>query len=232
VTATAAAEGLTVRLTGDGVYKLAGKRLSYRWELPDGSQVSAREVSWLFTRSGAFEVRLFAEADGTEHSRTVTIAAPTGPGDIGLQRWPEGIRLQAESFSAQGGGASVVKVRTPEEKLGSDGGSISHWDPLGAWMEWEVEVPRAESYLLLARYASPAANQRVLSLDGNEVGVLRLPLTGGYSGPATDDWRAELLRDDAGQPQAVAFGAGRHTLRLANSDGMGCNLDYVDLLPR
>ncbi len=230
VSAKQSSEGLVATLTAAGVYKLAGKQLTSRWVFPDGTQAAGQQVNHVFAHSGAADVKLMVREGEAEVTRTVTITAPAGPGDIGLTRWPAGIRIQAEDFAAQGGGASGVKVRARTEKVGSDGGSISHWDPLNAWVEWTVTVPQAGRYYVLLRYASPAACERVLALDGTVVGTVKLPLTGGYSS-ATDDWRVELLRDVGGKPLAVELAAGRHALRLTNPDARGCNLDYIELLP-
>ncbi|OGV79952.1 MAG: hypothetical protein A3K19_11480 [Lentisphaerae bacterium RIFOXYB12_FULL_65_16] len=230
VTSSVSPEGLAVTLQGSAVYKLAGKDLAYRWAFPDGSVKEGGEVSSTFPRAGTFEVKLLARDGATEYARTVTILVPVGPGDIGLARWPDGIRVQAESLSSQGGGAMQVKVRTPQEKLGSDAGSFSHWDALGAWVEWNFEVVQAGSYFMLLKYANPAASQRLVTLDGTDVGTAKLAATGGYSSPTKNDWAVELLRDDAGKPLQLQLAAGRHVLRLANTDAKGLNLDYIEFL--
>ncbi len=196
-------EGLACSLSAAGVYKLAGKQLQYRWVFADGSEAVGPEVIHVLARSGAADVKLVAREGATEYTRTVTITAPAGPGDIGLTRWPSGIRLQAEDFVAQGGGETGVQLRTQAEKVNSDGGSISHWDPLNAWVEWRATAPQA---------------------------AVEMPATGGYSS-AADDWRVALLRDADGKPLAVEMSAGEHLLRLTNQDAKGCNLDYLELLP-
>jgi hypothetical protein len=231
VTTSATAEGLRVDLAATTAYKLAGKTPTYRWTLPDGSELTGREITHLFTRGGTFEITLQAADAGTEYVRRLSITAPAGPWDLGLKQWPAGLRVQAEAFASQGGGEPVAKIRTPQEKLGSDGGSISHTDPLGLWQQWPVEVPRAGQYHVLVRYATPQSAQRLLSLDGQEIGRLNLTVTGGYGNATTDNWRVELLRDAAGKPLPVQISAGRHALRVTNADGKGCNLDYLELLP-
>jgi hypothetical protein len=91
-------------------------------------------------------------------------------------------------------------------------------------------VPEAGRHYLLVRYACPAASERAVTLDGESLGSIELPATGGYSSTA-DDWRVELLRDDVGEPIATEAEPGPHVLRLANTDGRGCNLDYLELVP-
>lgn len=223
--------GLAVKLAGKGVYRLSETPLSLSWVLPDGSVVQGAEAQWTFPRAGTFTIALRGATKGQTYARHVTIVVPVGPGDLGFTRWPDGVRIQAETFSKQGGGASEVRVRTSKEKRGSDGGAISHWDSLGAWVDWEFTIPQTGAYFLLARYACPVTSQRRAAIDGRDCGTLSLPATGGYSSAAQDDWRVELLRDAGGEPIALKLTAGRHTLRLANTDGVGCNLDYVDLLP-
>lgn len=221
-------EGLTVRLSAQGVYRLADRALAFRWVFPDGLEESGAEAMRLFTRGGRHEVKLVATDDGREHIRTVTLDVPVGPGDLGLERWPTGLRIQAESFVSQGGGESPVHVREAAEKVASDGGSISHWDPLNAWVEWNVDVPQTGQYFLLARYACPVDARRVVSLDATVLGTLALPSTGGYSSTA-DDWRLAILHDASDKALVIKLPAGRHTLRLTNDDGKGCNLDYLEL---
>ncbi|MBI3921964.1 MAG: hypothetical protein HY318_11155, partial [Armatimonadetes bacterium] len=80
-------------------------------------------------------------------------------------------------------------------------------------------------------YASPAASQRLVTLAEKDIGSVKLDATGGYSGPTQDDWGLELLRDENGKPLPVELTAGLHKLRLANTDGKGCNLDYLEFLP-
>jgi hypothetical protein len=231
VQTSATPEGLRVHLAASAAYKLAGTALDYRWTLPDGAVLPGREITHLFTRGGTFEIVLQARDAGAEYTRRLSLTTPAGPWDIGLQQWPPGLRVQAEAFTAQGGAELVAKIRTSEEKLGSDGGSISHTDALGLWQQWAVDVPRAGQYLLLVRYATPHAALRLLSLGGQEVGRLSLAPTGGYGSAITDNWRVELLRDTAGKPLALQLSAGQTTLRVTNADGKGCNLDYLELLP-
>ena len=224
-------EGLAVTCTARCVYRLAGKTPALEWHLPDGSAKAGPEAAFVLPKAGRYEVKLVAKDGAAEFVRSVAIAAPAGPGDLGYERWPQGLRVQAEAFSAQGGGDVPVKARTAAEKRGSDGGSLSHWNAVNAWVEWTVDVPTAGRYALLLKYASPESAERLVLLDGVELGRAKLPTTGGYSAPDRDDWAVELLRDPQGAPARVDLTAGRHLLRLANPDGRGCNLDYVEFLP-
>jgi hypothetical protein len=224
-------EGLRVTCTARCVYRLAGKAPVLQWRLPDGSVCTGPEAAFVLPRAGRYELTLLAKDGAAEFTRGVTIVAPAGPGDLGAARWPTGLRLQAERFSAQGGGDVPVQARTAAEKRGSDGGSLSHWNALNAWVEWTLEVPTAGRYALLLKYASPETAERRVFLDGVEIGSAKLPVTGGYSGPDRDDWAVELLRDPQGHPARFELAVGRHLLRLVNPDAHGCNLDYVEFLP-
>ena len=227
---SATPEGLLVKVRAEGILGLAGKRLSYRWVLPDGQERAGREASWVCAVSGKHAVKLLAREGSREYTRTVTITAPAGPGDIGRKRWPAGIRVQAEALSAQGEGG--VKVRSKGEKAGADGGAVSHWESAGSWAEWRFQAPTAGRYFLLFRFASPHAGQRAVAVDGQPAGTFLFAPTGGFGDAATDCWATDLLRDAAGKPLALSLAAGEHLLRLANPDGKGCNLDYVELVPQ
>jgi hypothetical protein len=229
-------EGLVAKFSATSSAAGEGELLRFYWNLSDYSWgAEGQTVTHTFAKSGTAEVRCEAkeglnEGYNTEQYRTVTLTIPTGPGDIGLPRWPRGIRIKADAFTAQGGAATGVHIRGKAEKVGADGGSISHWDPLNAWVEWPVRVPTADRYYVLLRYATPTNAERALSLDGKTVGAVKMASTGGYSSTA-DDWRMELLRDETGNPLAVQLAAGTHALRLTNTDAKGCNLNYIELLP-
>ncbi len=211
-------------------WKLRNAHLRCRWEFSDGQVLSGQTVERIFPASGRHKVTVIANDGQADRVRTLSFATRLGPGDLGLKRWPQGIRIQAEEFVAQGGGGETeVRVRT--DKLGADGGCFSHWNDMGRWVEWNVTVPRSGDYYLLVKYARPEDGERTVSLDGKHVGTIRLPSSGGYGSSTEDDWAVELLRDEQGKPQPVHIAAGTHVLRLTNVDGKGCNLDYVELLP-
>ncbi len=128
-------------------------------------------------------------------------------------------RTQAEDFSAQGGG----EVQVRDDKVGDDGGSISHWDDEGHWLEWELTAPTAGEYRIAVRYSTIFNVTREASMDGKliEAGPLKFAATGGF-GSIAGDWRHAA-------PIAVSLCAGEHTLRMTNTDGHGMNVDYVIL---
>jgi len=224
-------EGTRVRLAVVRSWKLKDRELRCRWEFSDGQVVESETVERTFPAAGQQKATLVANDGTDDYVRTIYFETPIGPADIGRERWPQGVRIQAEAFSAQGGGDMAVQIRQPREKRGSDGGSFSHWDATGAWVEWEVDVSRAGHYFLLVKYARPAGGRRLVTVDGAEIGSIELPSTGGYSGPDADDWVVALLSGADGRPVPVELPPGKHLLRLTNNDSLGCNLDYVELLP-
>ncbi|NUP98708.1 MAG: hypothetical protein HUU35_02510, partial [Armatimonadetes bacterium] len=226
---TAQPKGLLVMLDAGCLYRLSGAQPSWRWHLPDGTTQEGPKAGWVARRAGDYVIKLSARVGDREYTRSVSFTAPPGPGDLGRETWPAGQRVQAESLVAQGGGEVAVQVRTASEKRGAEGGSLSHWNATGAWVEWEVELPRAGRYFMLARYACPIDASRRVSVDGREAGTLALPATGGYGSASQDDWRMVLLAE-AGRPLAMDLPAGRCRLRLTNADGQGLNLDYLELV--
>jgi hypothetical protein len=123
-------------------------------------------------------------------------------------------RVEAESFSGEGGGH--VKVRT--DKTNVSGKAISHWDDKGHWLEWTMDIPKPGASELVIRYCTPGKAIRSLAVDGRSLGPVKLPSTGGF-GDLDSDWREHAVK--------VRLSAGKHVLRLTNDDGHGVNLDFV-----
>ncbi len=126
-------------------------------------------------------------------------------------------RTQAESFSGQGGG----EVHIRDDKVGDDGGSISHWDDEGHYLEWKINAPADGDYRIALRYSTIFDVTREASLDGKPIegGTVKFASTGGF-GSVAGDWRHAA-------PITASLCAGEHTLRLTNVDGHGMNVDYV-----
>ena len=139
--------------------------------------------------------------------------------------------LEPRVLTAQRTYLIAIQVRDHGDKLGSDGKSLSHWSDQGAWLEWRLEVATRKRHALLVKYARPGDGRRSVSVDGETIGSVALPSTGGYSAPDLDQWSLAMLRDEAGEPIGIDLTPGPHVLRLTNTDDQGCNPDYVDLLP-
>jgi len=137
-------------------------------------------------------------------------------------------RVQAEAFSAQGGG----EVQLRDDKVGADGKCFSHWDKQGHWLEWQVNAPKDGNYCLVLRYCSPAGVKRQVAVDGKALcgDGPQFSATGGFSAEA-NDWAHACPRDPHGKPVSVRLTRGEHCVRLTNVDGQGMNVDYLLLVP-
>jgi rhamnogalacturonan endolyase len=136
-----------------------------------------------------------------------------------------GIIFQAEAFAEQTGGA--VHIR--DDKAGTMGKSISHWDDKGHTLTWRFDVPEAGTYRLVARYCTPKTVTRNAEIDGRKLAPQTLPSTGGF-GDMAADWEHTPFTAD-GRALRLQLKPGQHTVRLENTDGNGCNLDYLALVP-
>ncbi len=136
----------------------------------------------------------------------------------------EGLFVEAESFAGQEGGS--VQVR--DDKPGTRGQSISHWDAAGHRLTWQVKVPEAGRYRLQVRYCNPAGARRALVVSGREYGPFTLPGTGGF-GQTSLEWEHAGPAGADGQPLTFELAAGTHAIVMENIDGKGCNLDYLVL---
>lgn len=218
------AKGTRVRLDGTRCVAAAGRVASWTWDL-GGVELSGQEVEHVVERGGQVRVTLTAEDDGgNERSLTQTVSLPLVPADLGLERWGVVVRTEAESFLAEGGG--TIHVRT--DKLAASGLSLSHWDSLAHWLEWEVEAPRDDHYFLVVRFATPQNATRAFSLDGQPQTPLSFPATGGYGSDSIDNWNTVAMGGEDGRPLALRLSRGAHRIRLENTDGAGLNLDYLD----
>jgi len=147
------------------------------------------------------------------------------PVTLASQFLTEGIILQAEAFSGQEGGEAKIR----DDKPGVSGKAISHWDAAGHALTWTAQVPQAGAYHLVLRYCTPDDVSRALQVDGRDAGALRLPGTGGF-GTTPMEWDHATASVD-GKPLRLELAAGEHRIRLENTDGKGCNLDYLALVP-
>lgn len=159
--------------------------------------------------------------------------------EAAVQPVPTGTRVvvQAEDFTAQGGGKVVIATN----KTGQIGNSFANWNDEGHWLEWEIEAPADGYYNLSLVYCTQLNNaEREIQVNGvvqEPYAPFRLPTTGGYSN-GTDDWRLFTAQDPiTGAPLLVKFKAGKNTLRITNLNGLSSNIDYLvvtspDVQPR
>ena len=127
------------------------------------------------------------------------------------------IHVEAEQWDLIGGGT----VRVLERDIASGGKTVSYWEEPGVWLEYVVNIPRADSYLLSLGYALnwPDTVRRI-TIDGRPIGDALLPTTGSWN-----DFSGRTLETLRIPPLT----AGRHTIRFTNLDSRGLSLDWFSL---
>ncbi len=217
--------GSELALDGTASRAAEGKIVSYAWQIGD-VKASGPTVKQAVRHGGPVTVALTVkDAQGDTSWCQRTVQRPPAPYDFGLKQWGLVERIEAEGFASEGGG--VIHVR--EDKLNASGLSLSHFDTKGHWLEWEIDVPSEDNYLLVARYAAPTNSARALTVDGQAHGEFGFPSTGGYGSDTADGWGVACLQVN-GRPVPLPLTAGKHVLRLANLNGLGLNLGYLDLV--
>jgi hypothetical protein len=217
--------GSELALDASGSRAAQGKITSYAWQI-GATKASGPTVKQAMLHGGAMPVTLTVkDAQGHTNSATRTLQLPPAPYDFGLKQWGLVLRIEAEQFAAEGGG----EIHVRNDKLNSSGLSLSHADSQGHWLEWEVNVPTADKYYFIARHAVPTDSARLLTVDGQPAGDFAFPATGGYGSNTADNWGVAALQAK-GRPLPLVLAAGKHTLRLENQNGLGLNLDYLELV--
>jgi len=226
MTHTITREGMGVSLDVRPIFPCLG--VHTEWDLGDGRTLTGATAGWTARHRGDHEVVLRVTRGDVTISRTLQVCAPTGPRDLGWERWPAGIRIQAEKPAGEGGMESPVRYWF--DRKGADGGAFSHWDLKGHWLEYRFTVGQPGDYLLLVKYACPHNATRSVTLDTKPLGTLQLRDSGGYTLKTQDDYSVAILSDSE-KPCVTSLIPGEHVLRLTNADGRGCNLDYLEWLP-
>ena len=217
-------EGKTRLEPGDGrTFKLRAvlspavkDTVNVRWELPDGAR-TGETIDYRAPAEGC-RASITARAEWGRNGIGVAHAQLTAPPE-GLADLGEHVIVEAEKFVAQGGGQ--IKVYAPESVRGS---AITYWHKdIGHWLEWTVNIPKADRYVIFARYATGSHDtQRNFRLDGKLPSAayarIRFPHTGGWSG-SPNVWAFRQLGP------ALDLAAGEHRFRMSNlKDGLG--VDY------
>lgn len=144
---------------------------------------------------------------------------------------PETVKIEAENFSAQGGGDVLVMSR-----FLASGKTLSRWNDPGHWLEWKADVQADGMYYLILRFAHGFQDKegtfKELFLDGNQIEKLFFWYSGGWA-RTTDDWACKILTNGSGSPRALNLEKGTHTIRMETPPGpnKGLNLDYLLLVP-
>ena len=222
------ATGSRISLDGTGSRSAAGKVVAWDWKI-DGSPVNGAKVDRVLDCGGAVAVVLTAKDDqGNAHQAAKTIFLPPIPADLGLKKWGLVLRTAAMSFTSEGGGTIQVRY----DKLASSGLSLSQWNSKGHWLEWEADVPQADDYFLIMRYATPQNASRTLTLDGKPLPILRFAASGGYGSDVKDNWAFTVLADESGKPMSLRLSPGAHQVRLEDPNGTGLNVDYFEWIAK
>ena len=124
--------------------------------------------------------------------------------------------VQAEAFSAQGGG----RVNVVKNKIGAEEASFRNWDHTGHWLEYTFDVKVAGAYSLSLRYCIDGHSaERAILVDGicpaQNLTFLTFFETGGWSND-TSNWEEAVITGADGNPFPFYLTKGKHTIRLVN----------------
>ena len=165
--------------------------------------------------------------DETAKAKPMPFRKPKWMKSLGPDRL---IVVQAEGFTAQGGGECVIR----DDRHAVWGTMITYWHrDVGHWLEWEFAVPADGRYAVRFRYGTAASDtRREFCIDGrvpfDAAKSIAFPATGGY-GNGPRDWRYLSLVDDTGEEALLHLSKGKHRIRMANlNDGLG--LDFIALV--
>ncbi|GGM76663.1 hypothetical protein GCM10010967_05340 [Dyadobacter beijingensis] len=159
--------------------------------LPAGSQVIR-----LFARSGAFNLNWFSFVSASQRITGTILPA----------------KVEAENFDD----SHSVQLQNTED---ADGGQNVEWIQDNSWMDYDVHVPTAGVFTFKYRIAngfSPEAALTLKNSDGNDLGSIVLPQTGGMQGWKTVSMLASLP-------------AGNQRLRVFATKG-GWNFNWFEAL--
>lgn len=212
---------VTLPKLGSKTFKLkAGETAEW---LVKGAKPIAAHKAEMMKKLAAAEAAAAAKAKAARETRIAARqkAAKAQPGAKGTS-----VLVEAESFSAQGGG----EVKLNDRKTAVRGSCFSHWDAEGQWVEWKARVPSEGYYNLSLCYCTDAPRQRALLVNGEAVADADeavIPATGGFSN-GSDDWRMFTFPEpEGGKLLPVRFKAGENVIRMVNVGGGGINMDYI-----
>ena len=113
------------------------------------------------------------------------------------------------------------KARAGKHAGASNGEAVGGVETAESRIDFAVSVPDAGTYLVAVRFAKAAAKNREathrISVNGNEVGTIRYPSSGG------DSWSNAL--------RALELRAGKNTIRLSGGNGVA-TIDSLDVVLR
>ena len=147
--------------------------------------------------------------------------ARQAPGKIEAEDYDGGGQNYAYYDTSAGNSGGAYRDDDVDIMAATDGGQSGYgvWAAVGEWMEYTVDVAQGE-YVAHMRVASYTGGQTVrLLMDGQELGSVTVPATGGIS----------TFQTVATTPFALAPGQGR-VLRVV-FDGGGVMWNWVELTP-
>ncbi|MBI4979724.1 MAG: carbohydrate binding domain-containing protein [Spirochaetes bacterium] len=132
--------------------------------------------------------------------------------------------VNASAFVSETG----ASVKKRDDKIGSSGQSISHWDVQGHRISWELTVPSDGKYLVVVRYCTEQPALRKVSVDGAAPTMMTFQPTGGFSSEA-NNWKHAPFADERGRPTIFSLTAGKHTITMENESG-SMNVNYIAVI--
>ncbi len=136
------------------------------------------------------------------------------------------------NFARQGGG----EVQSPDDRGYGPNTVISHWNYGGHWLEWDINIPKADEYVLIIRYATkrdPHLTKRELKIGGETViPVMMFKNTHGYAGPLEGSSVAEVSQWDTAVFPGIYLEKGMQAIRLTHigdepTGSNGTNVAYI-----
>ncbi len=136
------------------------------------------------------------------------------------------------NFARQSGG----EVQSPDNRGYGPNTVISHWNYGGHWLEWDINIPKADEYMLLIRYATkrdPHLTKRELKVNGETViPVMMFKNTGGYAGPLEGSSTAEVAQWETAVFPGIYLDEGVAAIRLTHigdepTGSNGTNVAYI-----
>jgi len=206
VTAWWLAHGAMLQADGNSLCQAAAPLDAAAGTLVDGTVVDTTVATGLqLTANGALTVNGQAATAGQVIARTAPPPVPPvpkrpGPPNFAIEpppppleastvmtllpqgtAAPSGLRLQAEAFVAQGGGA----VEVTDAKVGAEGTCFLHWDAAGHWLTWRGELAQRGRYALWLKACGTAERaHRKLTVNGavpTGCEAIGIPGSGGFS---------------------------------------------------
>jgi len=146
----------------------------------------------------------------------------------------DGILVEAEDFTAEGGGTVQISEGAHLDQHG--GKSIFSFTGDGHWLDWEFEVPQDGLYDVFAKIAcGQDASVREIRVDGSVPApgyrLVKFPGTGGWAHAPGEWWNMQIAGANEALPP-LELSAGKHTLRLKGVFEYHLNVDYFVIVGR